>query len=89
MTRNIPIGYDFCKKVKIKLDIDIIILYYINVIRNQTNPLLIMKIQILKNGSPIKELSYTPQTLQKVFNKAVDIAGGLWNGVDKFTVKTL
>jgi len=47
------------------------------------------KIQILKNGNPIKELPYTPQTLQKVFNKAMNIAGGLWNGVDKFTVKTL
>jgi hypothetical protein len=48
-----------------------------------------MIIQILKNGSPIKEFPYTSQTLQKVYNKAVNIAGGKWNGVDEFVVKVL
>jgi hypothetical protein len=45
-----------------------------------------MIIQILKNGVPIKELNYTPKTLQRDWDTAYDMAGGMWNGVDTFTV---
>ena len=44
-------------------------------------------IQILKNGQPIKEFKCTEALLQKTFNKAHSIAGGLWNGMDAFSVK--
>lgn len=44
-------------------------------------------IQILKNGQPIREFRCTEELLQKAFAKAHSIAGGLWNGVDAFSVK--
>lgn len=44
-------------------------------------------IQILKNGQSIKEFKCTEALLQKTFAKAHSIAGGLWNGVDAFSVK--
>jgi hypothetical protein len=48
-----------------------------------------MKVVILKNGSVIREFPSTAITLQRVFNTAHDIAGGLWNGVDTFSVKVI
>ena len=44
-------------------------------------------IQILKNGQTIKEFKCVDKFLQKTFAKAHSIAGGLWNGVDAFSVK--
>ena len=54
-------------------------------------------VKILKNGESIKELkvslckshSQYNSVLNKTFNKAIDMAGGLWNGKDKFVVKIL
>lgn len=46
-----------------------------------------MSIQILKNGKVVKSYPCTPSTMQKVFMKAFDIAGGMWNGKDEFLVK--
>jgi len=43
-------------------------------------------IQIKKNGAVIQTLSSTPSRLQEAFNKAIDIAGEMWNGVDEFSV---
>jgi hypothetical protein len=43
-------------------------------------------IKILKNGITIKTIPYTVVTLQRCFNQAHSIAGGLWNGVDEFKV---
>jgi hypothetical protein len=45
-----------------------------------------MKVNVLKNGSIIQQFSATESTYQRVYRKAVNIAGGMWNGVDKFTV---
>jgi hypothetical protein len=44
-------------------------------------------IQILKNGQPLKEFKCVEKLIQKTFAKAHSIAGGLWNGVDAFSVK--
>jgi len=46
-----------------------------------------MSIQILKNGKVVKSYPCTPSTMQKVFNKVHNIAGGMWNGKDNFSVK--
>jgi len=43
-------------------------------------------VKILKNGSVIKQFTCQEKMQQKYFSHAVDIAGGMWNGVDKFTV---
>lgn len=43
-------------------------------------------IQILKNGKLVKQFFCTPKMLQKYFDLAVDIAGGMYNGKDQFTV---
>ncbi len=47
-----------------------------------------MTVKILKNNVSIKkfETTCTEDTLQKVFQKAFDTAGGMWNGKDEFTV---
>jgi len=44
-------------------------------------------INILKNGKSIKGLRCVPSMKDKYFAMAIDMAGGMWNGVDKFTVK--
>jgi hypothetical protein len=44
-------------------------------------------IQILKNGNVIKKISCPKIFLQKYFEVAMDIAGGMYNGTDEFTVK--
>ena len=41
---------------------------------------------ILKNDETIKTLECVENTLQATFNLAHDIAGGMWNGKDKFKV---
>ena len=41
---------------------------------------------ILKNDVAIKTLECMESTLQTTFNRAHDIAGGMWNGTDKFKV---
>lgn len=46
-----------------------------------------IKIWVLKNNRIVKEFWATKETLQKVFNMAHDVAGGMWNGVDTFKVK--
>jgi hypothetical protein len=43
-------------------------------------------IEIQKNGNPIKTFTCTPEMQQKTFNKAMNIAGGKWNGKDDFKV---
>ena len=45
-----------------------------------------MKVMILKNDVAIKTLECVENTLQTTFNRAHDIAGGMWNGTDKFKV---
>ena len=45
-----------------------------------------MKVMILKNDVAIKTLVCMESTLQHTFNLAHDIAGGMWNGKDKFKV---
>lgn len=47
------------------------------------------KIEILKNGKVIKTITCTTSQVQKAYNYAVDITGGLWNGVDEFSVRVL
>lgn len=46
-----------------------------------------MTINILKNGKSIREFRCVPSMRNKYFAMAVDIAGGMWNGKDKFSVK--
>lgn len=43
-------------------------------------------IQILKNEKLIKQFTCTEKMLQKYFDFAIDIAGGMWNGKDEFKV---
>ena len=45
-----------------------------------------MKVMIKKNDETIKTLECVENTLQHTFNLAHDIAGGMWNGTDKFKV---
>lgn len=45
------------------------------------------KVQIKKNQKVIKTFSVPAgKNIQTVFNMAVDIAGGMWNGIDDFVV---
>jgi hypothetical protein len=46
-----------------------------------------MTINILKNGKSIQSFRCVSSMRATYFAYAVDIAGGMWNGVDKFTVK--
>jgi len=46
-------------------------------------------VQILKNGKPVKQFSCPVSMVQKYFQLAVDIAGGMYNGKDKFVVKII
>jgi hypothetical protein len=46
-------------------------------------------IVILKNNQIIKTYITGGSDIQRTFDKAVDIAGGMWNGVDIFTVKIM
>jgi hypothetical protein len=48
------------------------------------NPMI--QIQILKNDAVIKTLSCVESKLQSTFNRAHNIAGGMWNGTDVFTI---
>lgn len=48
-----------------------------------------VKVEIKKNGKVIKSFVCKESDLQKTFNKAYDMAGGLWNGTDKFTVNVV
>ena len=43
-------------------------------------------IKILKNGQTVKQFSCTQKMMQKYFDLAADIAGGMWNGKDEFKV---
>ena len=45
-----------------------------------------MKVMIKKNDETIKTFECVENTLQDTFNRAHDIAGGMWNGTDKFKV---
>jgi hypothetical protein len=44
-------------------------------------------VKILKNGSSVRQFSCPLSMQQKYFDHAVNMAGGMWNGKDKFTVK--
>ena len=46
-----------------------------------------VKVNILKNGEIIKQFTCLASMQQKYFAKAMNIAGGMWNGEDKFTVR--
>ena len=46
----------------------------------------IIEIQILKNKEVIKTLKCVESELQRTFHKAQAVAGGMWNGTDKFTI---
>ena len=48
---------------------------------------IMITINILKNGKSIREFRCVPSMRNKYFAMAVDIAGGMWNGKDKFSVK--
>jgi hypothetical protein len=55
--------------------------------REITNPTdMIRNVVIRKNDTVIYMASTTKTNLQKVFNRTVDRAGGMWNGTDRFTV---
>ena len=43
-------------------------------------------IKILKNGQSIKQFTSPIKMKQKYFELAMDIAGGMYNGVDEFKV---
>jgi hypothetical protein len=47
------------------------------------------KVVITKNGKVVKEFSCNPQTVRNVLIRAIDIAGGMWNGTDTFKVKAV
>jgi hypothetical protein len=46
-----------------------------------------VEIQILKNGDVLKKISCSKKFIQKYVEVAMDIAGGMYNGTDEFTVK--
>jgi len=46
-----------------------------------------VSIHILKNGDILRKISCPKKLLQKYFDLAMDIAGGMYNGTDVFTVK--
>ena len=43
-------------------------------------------VKILKNGNTIKQFTCPEKMQQKYFELAHDIAGGMWNGKDEFTI---
>ena len=55
-------------------------IYYVMRLRDM------IKVKILKNDETIKVMECVENTLQTTFNRAHDIAGGMWNGTDKFKV---
>lgn len=55
-------------------------IYYVMRLRDM------IKVKILKNDETIKVMECMESTLQHTFNLAHDIAGGMWNGKDKFKV---
>jgi hypothetical protein len=56
----------------------------INPIDMNTNKM--VKVQILKNEEVIKTLECVESELQRTYHKAQALAGGMWNGTDKFTI---
>ncbi len=54
--------------------------------KNQIKTVRMNAVQILKNGKVVKEFESHPMQVQSVFNSAVNIAGGMWNGKDTFKV---
>jgi hypothetical protein len=48
--------------------------------------MIMVQIQILKNNVAIRVYLCESSQLQATFNRANDIAGGLWNGTDVFKV---
>ena len=46
-----------------------------------------VKVNILKNGEIIKQFTCPPSMQQKYFAEAMEMAGEMWNGEDKFTVR--
>lgn len=45
---------------------------------------------IKKNGIVIKQFTVTDsKKVNSILNRAIDIAGGMWNGKDEFTVEVL
>lgn len=47
------------------------------------------KVVITKNGKVVREFNCNTNTVRNVLLKAIDIAGGMWNGSDTFKVKAL
>lgn len=45
-----------------------------------------VRIEILKNGVSVRKFLCNEKDFQKMFDRAHNIAGGLWNGVDKFSI---
>jgi hypothetical protein len=45
-----------------------------------------IQVQILKNNVVIKTLLCIESKLQSTFNRAHNMAGGMWNGTDEFTI---
>jgi hypothetical protein len=45
-------------------------------------------INIMKNGKSIIECRCKPSQTDRYFARAVNIAGGMWNGKDNFSVIT-
>ena len=43
-------------------------------------------VKILKNGKEIREYPCTKLNWERIYTKAIDIAGGMWNGKDRFEV---
>ena len=49
----------------------------------------IIRISILKNGKGIRQFTcYNKKMAENYWNYAIDLAGGMWNGKDEFTVIT-
>ena len=48
-----------------------------------------MKVVIKKNDKVVKEFNCNTKTIMSVWNRAIDIAGGMWNGKDDFRVAVL
>ena len=46
-----------------------------------------LTIEIKKNNEVIKSMRCVASMKDNYFNLAVDMAGGMWNGKDKFTVE--
>jgi hypothetical protein len=56
-------------------------------ILNQLKQNKMVRVKILKNGNSIKQFTCPINMQQKYFDFAFDIAGGMWNGKDKFEVE--